>query len=113
MTDPPDAGAERRPLRVRIARLPGSDDLPLPAPATAGASGLDLRAAVPGEYKVDPGARARIPTGVAIALPEGYGGYREVARSLYTDFVLPFEVTSLLLLGAMVGAVVMAKRRLD
>ena len=48
-----------------------------------------------------------------VALPEGYGGYREVARALYTDFVLPFEVTSLLLLGAMVGAVVLAKRRLD
>jgi len=46
-------------------------------------------------------------------VPEGFGGYREVGRALYTDFVLPFEVTSLLLLAAMVGAVVMAKRRLD
>jgi NADH-quinone oxidoreductase subunit J len=53
------------------------------------------------------------------ALPEeaplspGYGGYAEVGRALYGDFVLPFEVTSLLLLSAIVGAVVLAKRRLD
>lgn len=45
--------------------------------------------------------------------PEGFGGYRLVGRTLYTDFVLPFEVAAFLLLGAMVGAVVMAKRRLD
>jgi NADH-quinone oxidoreductase subunit J len=45
--------------------------------------------------------------------PEGFGGYAQVGRSLYRDFVLPFEVTSLLLLAAIVGAVVLAKRRLD
>ena len=39
--------------------------------------------------------------------------YESVGMSLYTDFVLPFEVSSLLLLAAIVGAVVMAKRRLD
>lgn len=47
------------------------------------------------------------------ALPEGFGSYRYVGRALFTDFVLPFEVTSLLLLAAIVGAVVLAKRRLD
>lgn len=46
-------------------------------------------------------------------LPEGFGGYKAVGRVLYSDFVLPFEVTSLLLLSAIVGAVVLAKRRLD
>ena len=46
-------------------------------------------------------------------LPEGFGGYRAVGRALYTDFVLPFEAASFLLLAAMVGAVVLAKRRLD
>ena len=46
-------------------------------------------------------------------LPEGFGGYRDVGLALYTDFVLPFEITSLLLLSAIVGAVVMAKRRID
>lgn len=50
--------------------------------------------------------------GETAALPAGFGGYREVGRALYVDFVLPFEVASLLLLAAMIGAVVMAKRRL-
>ncbi len=51
--------------------------------------------------------------GETAPLPEGFGGYRSVGMALYTDFVLPFEVSSLLLLAAIVGAVVMAKRRLD
>ena len=42
-----------------------------------------------------------------------FGGYVQVGRALYRDFVLPFEITSLLLLAAIVGAVVMAKRRLS
>jgi NADH-quinone oxidoreductase subunit J len=46
-------------------------------------------------------------------LPPGFGGYAYTGRALFTDFVLPFEVTSLLLLAAIVGAVVLAKRRLD
>ena len=48
-----------------------------------------------------------------VELPEGFGGYRSVGGALYTDFVLPFEATSFLLLAAIVGAVVLAKRRLD
>lgn len=47
------------------------------------------------------------------ALPDGFGGYRLVGQALYTDFVLSFEAASFLLLGAMVGAVVLAKRRID
>ncbi len=35
-----------------------------------------------------------------------------IARSLFTDYLLPFEVTSVLLLVAIVGAVVLAKSRL-
>ncbi len=43
---------------------------------------------------------------------EGYGGYRHVGLALFRDYVLAFEVTSLLLLAAMVGAVILAKRRI-
>lgn len=46
-------------------------------------------------------------------LPEGFGGYREVGKALFTDFLLPFEAASLLILAAMVGAVIQAKRRID
>jgi NADH-quinone oxidoreductase subunit J len=48
--------------------------------------------------------------GEPAALPEGFGGYREIGARLFTDYVLAFEVTSLLLLAAMVGAVILAKR---
>jgi len=46
-------------------------------------------------------------------LPEGFGSYLALGRVLFHDFVLPFEVASLLILAAIVGAVVQAKRRLD
>ncbi len=60
-------------VRVRIMRLDHGADLPLPAYETAGAAGMDLRAAVGAEGVVlAPGGRALIPTGLAIALPEGF-----------------------------------------
>ena len=46
------------------------------------------------------------------AISEDFGGYRHVGLALFRDYVLAFEVTSLLLLGAMVGAVILAKRRI-
>lgn len=46
-------------------------------------------------------------------LPAGFGGYEAVGLELFTRWVLPFEVASFLLLAAIVGAVVLAKRRLD
>ena len=58
---------------VQIVRLPHGADLPLPAYQSAQAAGLDLLAAVPADAPVTlaPGARALIPTGIAIALPPG------------------------------------------
>ena len=44
------------------------------------------------------------------AMGEGFGGPERLAQSLFHDFVLPFEVASVLLLVAIVGAVVLAKR---
>ena len=59
---------------VPITRLPHGADLPLPAYQSALAAGLDLLAAVPAETPVvlAPGARALVPTGIAIALPAGF-----------------------------------------
>jgi NADH-quinone oxidoreductase subunit J len=45
------------------------------------------------------------------ALGGGYGETRELARVLFTRYALPFELTSLLLLVAIVGAVVLARKR--
>ncbi len=57
---------------VRIARLHGAGDLPLPSRATPGAAGFDLHAAVEAPVSIQPGNRALVPTGFAIALPPGY-----------------------------------------
>lgn len=59
---------------VRITRLAHAQDLPLPAYQTALAAGLDLTAAAAAgsPIVIAPGARALVPTGIAIALPEGY-----------------------------------------
>jgi dUTP pyrophosphatase len=62
------------PVQVRIARQPGAEDLPLPRAATPGAAGLDLPAAVETELVLAPGARALVPTGFALAIPQGYEG---------------------------------------
>ena len=57
---------------MAIARCDGAEDLPLPSPATPGAAGCDLHAAVVGELVLAPGARALVPTGFSIAVPPGY-----------------------------------------
>ena len=59
-------------MKVPIQRLSHAQDLPLPAYATPGAAGLDLFAAVDQELVLEPGRRAAIPTGIAIALPDGF-----------------------------------------
>jgi len=59
-------------LRVRITRLRGAGDLPLPARATRGAAGFDLHAGVESDLVVAPRARVLVPTGFAIAVPAGY-----------------------------------------
>jgi dUTP pyrophosphatase len=57
-----------------VVRLPHADGLELPAYGTAGSAGMDLRAAVPEDAPVTlaPGQRALVPTGLAIAVPEGH-----------------------------------------
>ena len=61
---------------IQIMQLPHGAGLPLPAYQTAAAAGLDLIAAVPDGQPVTiaPGAYAMIPTGIALALPEGTEG---------------------------------------
>ncbi len=59
-------------MKIEILRLPHAKDLPLPAYATEGSAGLDLLAAIDADMELKPGARAAIPTGIALALPQGY-----------------------------------------
>lgn len=59
-------------LEVQVIRLPHGADLPLPAYETSGSAGMDLMAAVDEPMTVAPGTRALVPTGLTLALPEGY-----------------------------------------
>ncbi len=59
-------------IEVPIRRLPHARGLELPAYATLHSAGMDLRAAVDKPIRLNSASRALIPTGVQIALPEGY-----------------------------------------
>jgi dUTP pyrophosphatase len=61
-----------RAARVGVRRLPGAEDLPLPERATPDAAGFDLRARLDAPLSLEPGRRVLVPTGIAIALPDGY-----------------------------------------
>lgn len=58
--------------RLRLVVLPHGEGLPLPSYQTAGAAGMDLASAV--DLLLEPGARASIPTGLLVAIPEGHEG---------------------------------------
>lgn len=61
------------PVVIAIQRLrPASAPLPLPQYMTAGAAGMDLLADVTAPVQLAPGARTLVPTGIAIALPNGF-----------------------------------------
>lgn len=63
-------------LTLRVLRLAHAEGLPLPAYATEGAAGMDLIAALPesSPLTLDEGARAAVPTGLVVAIPEGHEG---------------------------------------
>ena len=56
-------------LQVKVLREAAA----LPSYSRHGDAGLDLRAAV--EVSLKPGERAAVPTGIAVAIQEGYGGF--------------------------------------
>lgn len=57
-------------IKVVVRRLPGTDDLPLPAYETPNSAGMDLKAVE--DAHLPPGSRTSIGTGISIALPDGY-----------------------------------------
>ncbi|WP_274361410.1 dUTP diphosphatase [Paenibacillus thermotolerans] len=60
-----------RPIEVKMVKLPGNEDVPLPVKMSSGASGYDLHAAVPEPVTLQPGERALIPTGFSLSMPDG------------------------------------------
>ncbi len=61
-------------IRVEVEALAHGEGLPLPAYATAGSVGVDLRAAVDDELSLPPGGRLLVPTGLRVAIPVGFEG---------------------------------------
>ena len=59
-------------VKVPLKRLDNGADLALPQYETAGSAGADIRAAVEAPLRLEPGQRALVPAGFAMALPAGY-----------------------------------------
>jgi dUTP pyrophosphatase len=57
-------------IAIRLKRLEHGEGLPMPAYASAGAAGMDVVAAE--DFTLEPGERMAVPSGFAIAIPEGY-----------------------------------------
>lgn len=73
---------------VRLLRWPHASDLPLPAPATGGSAGADLRAAVDEDLILPPGGRALVPTGFSVEIPAGWEGQVRPRSGLAAQFGL-------------------------
>ncbi|HEY9230621.1 MAG TPA: dUTP diphosphatase [Blastocatellia bacterium] len=65
-------------LELKIKLL--EDDLPVPRYQHEGDAGLDLPSRI--DYRLEPGERAQIPTGIAVAIPRGYAGFVIVRSGL-------------------------------
>jgi dUTP pyrophosphatase len=72
-------------ITVPIKVLSHGEGLETPAYATPGAAGCDLRAAIGASLLILPGGRARVPTGLAVAVPEGYEGQVRMRSGLAHD----------------------------
>src|SRR6266542_119746 len=72
-------------LRVPMKILRHGEGLETPAYATDGSAGCDLRAAIEAPLLILPGGRVRIPTGVAVAVPEGHEGQVRMRSGLAHD----------------------------
>lgn len=59
-------------MEIKFRKLAHAADLPLPAYETQSAAGMDLRAALEAPIVLNPGERTLIPTGLQMALPQGY-----------------------------------------
>lgn len=59
-------------IEVYFKKLSHAQDLPLPSYESAAAAGMDIRAALNESLELEPGKRMLVPTGLQMAIPEGY-----------------------------------------
>jgi len=65
-------GEEPHLVRIKIKRLKGNEQLPLPSYMTEHAAGLDIHAFLDEDVLIAPGQRRLIPTGLVVAIPDGF-----------------------------------------
>jgi dUTP pyrophosphatase len=61
-------------LTLKIRRLASAEGLTLPCYMTPGAAGMDLHAAVTDDVVIEPGGIVLVPTGIEVAIPDGFEG---------------------------------------
>ena len=74
--------------------------------------GVALLVQLRGLAQAAPPEAIRLPAGTVAAMQQQQGVVGAVAAPLFDTYLVPFEITSLLLLAAVVGAVVLAKRKI-
>jgi len=72
-------------ITVAVKVLRHGEGLDLPHYATSGSAGCDLRAAIEAPLMILSGGRARVPTGIAVAIPPGYEGQVRMRSGLAHD----------------------------
>ena len=65
-------GEGRCRVKIKIKRLRGNENGPLPKYMTEHAAGLDIHAFLDEDVLIDPGQRRLIPTGLTVAIPDGF-----------------------------------------
>ncbi len=70
---------------VPIRVLAHGEGLEIPAYATEGSAGCDLRAALQADLTLTPGGRTLVPTGIAVAIPAGFEGQLRMRSGLALD----------------------------
>lgn len=61
-------------MKIKVTRIPGNSDIPLPAYMSTGASGVDLYAATRGDVALGVGEIKLIPTAIRLAIPPNFEG---------------------------------------
>ena len=99
-------------MLLNLGRAGPSDRKGALAWLVAAALGAGLLVPLAGLARAGPPAAIQLAEGTMAALQQQQGRVGAVARPLFETYLVPFEITSLLLLAAIVGAVVLAKRKL-
>ena len=99
-------------MLLNIGRL-GASDLKGPAgKVIALVAGLVMVAELWGLSRIELPAGSALPDGAVARMVETQGAVQVIAQPLFQQYLVPFELTSVMLLAALVGAVVLAKRKI-